>query len=68
MCASAGRVGQCHCENTAPSFKAHGSQAKLLRTGMTLTGTVRKLTSTIKILTYLSQSSGGIKMVYRWNM
>lgn len=51
-----------------PSFKAHGSQVKLIRTGIKVMGTVRKLTSTIKILTYLSQCSGGTKMVYRWSM
>lgn len=54
MCASAERVGQRYCEITVPSSKAHGSQAKLVRTGIKVMGTVRKLTSTIKILTYLS--------------
>lgn len=64
ICASA----ESYCESIVPSFKAHGSQVKLIRTGIKVMGTVRKLTSTIKILTYLSQCSGGTKMVYRWSM
>lgn len=42
MCASVERVGQYYCENTVPSFKTHGNQAKLNKNWNKVNGHCKK--------------------------